>query len=70
MEISEAVEIAVVLCQADPQVEDGAILRDLLNCDIRYAVAIRVLQFVPIAFTRFLYRSSGIQFSEEYAVLS
>lgn len=69
MELHEAVEIVVALIHADPTVDDDAILRDLADCGVDEATAVRLVQFVPIAFTRFLYRTSGVRFAENYVVL-
>jgi hypothetical protein len=67
--MQEAIEIAVALFQADRTAEDSAILRDLVNCGVDEATAIRLVQFVPIAFTRFLYRASGVRFAKDYIIL-
>jgi hypothetical protein len=69
MDLSEAVEIAVALIQADPAADDAALVRDLVNCGVAEDTAVRLVQFVPIAFTRFLYRASGARFADEYVVL-
>ncbi len=69
MHLREAVEITVALFHADPTADDKAILRDLLNCGVGEAAAVRLVQFVPIAFTRFLFRASGVRFADNYVVL-
>ncbi len=69
LELTESVEIAVVLFQSDPAADDQAILRDLANCGVDEATAVRLVQFVPIAFTRFMYRASGVRFADHYVVL-
>lgn len=69
MEPREAVEIAVVLLGSNPTADDWDVLRDLVNCGVDEATAVRLVQFVPIAFTRFLYRNSGVRFAENYVVL-
>jgi hypothetical protein len=69
VEPQEAVEIAIALLQAGPTADDAVILRDIVNCGVDEATAVRLVQFVPIAFTRFLYRDSGVRFAVNYVVL-
>jgi hypothetical protein len=69
VDLSEAVEITVALVQAEPGAGDSAILRDLTNCGIDGTTAVKLVQFTPIAFTRFLFRSSGVKFAPNYVVL-
>ena len=66
--LSESVEIAVILIHADPTADDLAIHRDLRNCGVDEATSVRLVQFVPIVFTRFLYRESEVQFAADYVV--
>lgn len=70
VDVREAVEMVVALYCVDPAADDDEILSGLTNAGIGDTTAVRLIQFVPIAFTRFLYRTSGVQFAENYTVLN
>jgi hypothetical protein len=63
------VNAMVVFLQANPMADDDAIVRYLSDCGVAKARATKLVQFLPIAFTRFLYRDKGVQFAPNYVVL-
>jgi hypothetical protein len=68
-ELHEAVALAVAALQAPVQAEDEEIIRALTAQGVEERRAVRLVQFVPIAFCRFVFRGSGVQFADDYVVL-
>jgi hypothetical protein len=69
MSLVDAVGIAVEALQSHAHLPDDQVIQALVERGIAAAQAVRLVQFVPIAFCRFVYRSSGIQFDENYVVV-
>jgi hypothetical protein len=63
------IDSMVAFLRVDPTVDDDAIVRHLSGDGLSKDQATKLVQFVPIAFTRFLYRSKGIRFAPNYVVL-
>lgn len=59
----------VAYLQGSPRAVDDAIIRHLMGIGLSEREATKLVQFVPIAFTRFLYRMRGVQFAPTYVVL-
>lgn len=59
----------VAFLHAHPSAGDDRAARHLARGGFRDPLATKLIQFVPIAFTRFLYRSSGVRFAPDYVVL-
>lgn len=59
----------VAFLRANPTTEDDAIIGLLTGTGLTGQQATKLVQFVPIAFTRFLFRSSGVQFAPNYVVV-
>ena len=53
-----------------PAADDDAIEKILLQNGLTENQAAKLIQFVPIAFTRFLYRNSGVQFWPNYVLVN
>jgi hypothetical protein len=66
--LREGVDAIVAFLRANSGADDDAIERHLREQGLGVH-AIKLIQFVPIAFTRFLYRSSGVQFAPFYVLL-
>lgn len=64
MDFTKAVVIGVSHLQTYPPLDDNEIISRIEKHGIDRKTAISLLQFLPIAFTRFLYRGSGIQFPD------
>lgn len=54
---------------ANPQADDEEVATHLKKQGLSEAQATKLIQFVPIAFTRFYLRESGVQFSKYYTLL-
>jgi hypothetical protein len=67
--LRKGVDAMVALLFGDPSAGDDAIVGHLTADGLSERQATRIVQFVPIAFTRFLYRSHGIRFAPNYVVL-
>jgi hypothetical protein len=63
------VDAMVDFLRADPTADDEAIIRRLTDHGLSAQQATKLVQFAPIAFTRFLYRAEGVQFAPNYVVL-
>ncbi|WP_157369448.1 hypothetical protein [Zavarzinella formosa] len=63
------VESMVSLLRANPAADDESIACLLTGEGFTEQQATKLIQFVPVAFTRFLYRSRGVRFAPEYVVL-
>jgi hypothetical protein len=63
------VDAMVAFLRANPTAEDDAIVRHLTGNGLAEQQAAKLVQFVPIAFTRFLYRSKCVRFAPDYVVL-
>jgi hypothetical protein len=63
------IDALVLFFHADPPVDDDITLHHLTYNGLSEEQATKLIQFVPIAFTRFLYRDKGIQFAPNYVVL-
>jgi hypothetical protein len=59
----------VALFQADPSCHDSHILVSLTDCGVERLTAVRIVQFVPIAFTRFLFRDCGVRFADRFVIM-
>jgi hypothetical protein len=64
MDLSKAVFIGVSHLQTYPPLDDDEIISRIERHGIDRKTAISLVQFLPIAFTRFLYRGSGIRFPD------
>lgn len=63
------VEAFVAFIRAHPSVEDETVFDHLIRQGASKLQATRLVQFVPIAFTQFMYRYRGVLFSPDYGVL-
>lgn len=63
------VDAMVALLQAQPDTDDDAIAQYLTDLNLPQPHADKLVQFVPIAFTRFLYRTADVRFAPDYVVL-
>jgi hypothetical protein len=63
------VESLAAFLKSKPEAEDADIVRHLVGSGLLERDAIGLVRFVPIAFTRFVYRSAGVQFHPLYAIL-
>src|SRR4051812_24217388 len=63
------VDAMVAFLRADPTADDEGIVRHLIDKGLSEPQATKLVQFVPIAFTRFLYRAQGVRFAPNYVVL-
>src|SRR3954464_15747634 len=59
----------VTFLQANPAADDDDVVRHLTGRGLSEQQATKLIQFVPIAFTRFLYRLRGVQFAPNYVIL-
>lgn len=69
LELRAGVDAMVGFLQADPMADDDAIFRHLIENGLSEQQATKLIQFTPIAFTRFLYRDKGVRFAPNYVVL-
>jgi hypothetical protein len=67
--LRDGVDTLAAFIHVDPAVEDDAIVRHLTGEGLSQGQAVKLVQFVPIAFTRFLFRSRGVRFAPNYVVL-
>jgi hypothetical protein len=63
------VDAMVAFLRAHPAAADEAVAQHLTGSGLSEQQATKLIQFVPIAFTRFLYRASGVRFAPNYVVL-
>jgi hypothetical protein len=70
MNLKDAVDLAVGLIHAIPTCDDSTILDGLAGSGVDRHTAIRIVQFVQIAFTRFLFRDRGVRFADQYAIMA
>ena len=68
-ELRMGVQKMVVFLQFNPAADDEIIEKILLEGGLSSTQATKLIQFVPIAFTRFLYRSSGVKFCPNYVLV-
>ncbi len=64
------VEKMVAFLQFMPAADDDAIEQILRQSGLSENQATKLIQFVPIAFTRFLFRDSGVQFAPNYVLVN
>jgi hypothetical protein len=67
--LRKGVDAIAVFLRANPAADDNAVIRHLTTAGLSERDATKLVQFVPIAFTRFLYRSKGILFAPNYVLL-
>jgi hypothetical protein len=67
--LRRGVDAMVAFLHAAPTADDEAIVRHVTEQGMTESQATKLVQFVPIAFTRFLYRSAGVRFAPDYVVL-
>ncbi len=67
--LRRGVDAMIDFLRADPTADDHAIVLHLTSRGMSQLQATKLVQFVPIAFTRFLYRSAGVRFAPDYVVL-
>jgi len=63
------VDAMVAFLRADSDADDDAIVQHLSANGFSERQAVKLVQFLPIAFTRFLYRAKGIRFAPNYVLL-
>ena len=69
MTVPEAVFQGVAAFQTHPQADDDVIAQHLSAGGLDDESAVTLIQFIPIAFCRFVFRGSGIQFAPTYVVM-
>jgi len=67
--LRSGVDVMVAFVQTSPETDDDGMVRYLTERGVPEPQATKLVQFVPIAFTRFLYRSSGVKFAQNYVLL-
>jgi hypothetical protein len=66
---SSGVGTIVAFLYGQPDAADEEIHRHLTEQGFSQSQATKLIQFIPIVFTRFLYRNAGIQFAPNYVLL-
>jgi hypothetical protein len=69
MNLQESIATVVSAFQTQPEAEDDTIYSFLRTQGIEEALATKLIQFVPIAFCRFIMRPSGIRFAPNYVMM-
>lgn len=69
MPLDDAVRTAVRILQSQVHLDDEEVVRAIVEQGVHASQATRLVQFIPIAFCRFVFRGSGVQFAENYVVL-
>ena len=69
MNVDDAARIAVVEFEANLDLDDDSVIQCFLSKGVPEVLATRLLQFIPIVFTRFLYRSTPIQFAPIFGLV-
>ena len=69
MTTQETVTAAVAAFHAHPNADDDAIAEQLSTLGVPDAEATKLIQFVPIAFCRFVMRPSGVKFAPHYVLM-
>ena len=62
--LHDAVSVAVDAFRSAPLVDDEQILRILLLKGIETSIAVRIVEFVPLAYVRVLLSNAGVQFTD------
>jgi hypothetical protein len=68
-DLEEAVTLAVTVFQEHAGADDDRIERELLARGVDPALAVRLIQFLPIAFCRVFLRLQGVKFPDHYIVM-
>lgn len=69
MGLRDAVNMAVAALQSHAQFDDNDIIRVVMQQGVDELQATRLVQFLPIAFCRFVFRGSAVRFAENYVIL-
>jgi hypothetical protein len=65
-EMNESLSKAVDVFRSRPNMEDGEVYRTLAQQGVQRQLAARIVEFVPIAYTRLVFGKSGARFSDTF----